>query len=80
MWVLQQDTTFILDLGDDIPDFFDWKCVQKLVDLLEIFYDIIIRIISSYYVTSNTFLLKYLTCTAYFFTETFDLHYMLSKW
>ena len=49
------ETEFRSDLGDDIPDFLDWQCVRQMVDMLQIFYDITMKISGSQFVTANTF-------------------------
>ena len=52
------ESSFRADLGDEIPDYFDWECCRQMVAMLKIFYDTTIRISGSLYVTSNAFLSK----------------------
>ena len=63
------DHAYRTDLGDDVPDFMDWLSVKQLVDFLEKFYLMTLRISGSHYVTANTF-----------FCEIVDLFYILKEW
>ncbi|XP_019156380.1 PREDICTED: zinc finger BED domain-containing protein RICESLEEPER 2-like [Ipomoea nil] len=49
------DSSFKSDLGGSVPDFMDWESIQSLVKILKSFYEMIVRISGSLYVTSNTF-------------------------
>ena len=60
---------FRSDLGDDVPDYMDWLHVKQLVDFLEKFFDMTLRIFGSQYVTSNAF-----------FSEISDLFSTLTEW
>ena len=57
------------DLGDDVPEFFDWQCAKNLLKLLEHFFNMTLRTSGSQYVTSNTF-----------FSEISDLFVLLTDW
>ena len=63
------DHAYRTDLGDDVPDFMDWLSVKQLVDFLEKFYLMTLRISGSHYVTANTF-----------FYEIADLFCILKEW
>ena len=52
----ENETTLRSDLGDDVPEHSDWQCAKNLLKLLEHFYNMTLRIFSSQYMTSNTFL------------------------
>ena len=41
------ESAFRADLGDDVPDFFNWKSVKQLVQFLEHFYEMTLRIFGS---------------------------------
>ena len=60
---------FRIDLGDDALDIFYWHYISKMVELLQHFYDITLRMFGSLYVTANLF-----------FSEMFDLYCPLSEW
>ena len=64
----EQELAFRADLGE-VPDFLDWQVVNKIMQLLEHFYEMTLRISGSQYVTSNSL-----------FTEISDLYCMLSDW
>ena len=63
------DHAYRTDLEDDVPDFMDWLSVKQLIDFLEKFYQMTLRIFGSHYVTANTF-----------FCEIIDLFYILKEW
>lgn len=46
---------FSADLGEFVPSFLDWCDVKSLVTLLKSFYDMVVRISGSLYVTFNSF-------------------------
>ena len=50
------ESSYRADLGDEIPDYFDWECCKQMVAMLKIFFDTTMRISGSLYVTSNAFL------------------------
>ena len=52
----ETESSFLSDLGEDIPDFVDWEHVSCLVKMLKIFYDATVRISELKYVTANYFL------------------------
>ena len=60
---------FTIDLGDDVPDIVDWNSVKQLVAFLHHFYEMMLRISSSQYVTANSF-----------FPEISDLYHILNEW
>ena len=60
---------FRSDLGDDVPDYEDWKSVKQLLDFLQHFYLATLRISGSQYVTANSF-----------FSEISDLFTILNDW
>ena len=51
----ENESAFKADLGDNVPDIFDWHYVNSMVQHLEHFYDMTLRIFGSKYVTYNTF-------------------------
>ena len=53
----ENDSSFRVDLGDNVPEFYDWETANNLVKFLEHFYEMTLRISGSQYVTSNTFFL-----------------------
>ena len=59
------DHAYRTNLGDDVPDFMDWLSVKQLVDFLEKFYLMTLRISSSHYVTANIFFVKLLICSIF---------------
>ena len=63
------DPAFRYDLRDDVPDYTDWLHVKQLVDFLQKFFDMILRISGSQYVTANVF-----------FSKIFDLFCTLTEW
>ena len=65
----ENESAFKADLGDGVPDIFDWHYVNKMVEYLEHFYEMTLRISGSKYVTSNTF-----------FNEIADLQCVLHEW
>ena len=64
----EQEIFFTAD-SREVPDFFYQEAVKKLVDMLQHFYELTMRISSSQYVTANTF-----------FCEIADLFYILKEW
>ena len=61
----ENDSSFRVDLGDNVPEFYDWETANNLVKFLEHFYEMTLRISSSHYVTSNTFFLRLLSCSTF---------------
>ena len=51
----ENESSFRADLGDNVPEFYDWEIANNLVNFLEHFYEMTLRISGSQYVTSNTF-------------------------
>ena len=43
----EQESLFRSDLKDDVPDYFDWLSINKMVQLLQYFYDMTLRICGS---------------------------------
>ena len=54
----ESESSFRTDWSHDIPDYLDWEHVSQLMKMLEIFYEIIVMISSSKYVTTNSFILE----------------------
>ncbi|XP_019177602.1 PREDICTED: zinc finger BED domain-containing protein RICESLEEPER 1-like [Ipomoea nil] len=66
---VSSDSGFKSNLGENnIPNFMDWETISGLVQILKSFYEMIVRISGSLYVTSNTF-----------FSEISDLSCLLSN-
>ena len=60
---------FRSDLGDDVPDYIEWLHVKQLVDFLHKFFEMIITIYGSQYVTANAF-----------FSKISNMVYTLNEW
>ena len=65
----ETESAFRADLGEDVPDIFDWHYVNSMVVYLQQFNDMTLRISGSLYVTSNTL-----------FSEISDLFCVLRDW
>ena len=61
----ENESSFRADLGGNVPEFYDWETANNLVKILEHFYEMTLRIYGSQYVTSNTFFLRLLSCSAF---------------
>ena len=58
----EQESSFMADLRDDVPDYCDWINAKQIVDMLKLFYEMTLQISGSLYVTVIHFFLKFLTC------------------
>ena len=65
----EQESSFRVDLKDEVPDYNDWQYAKKMVNILKNFYEITLRISGSLYLTANSF-----------FNEISDLNCMLNEW
>ena len=65
----ENESLYSINLADNVPDVFYWHYASKMVEFLQHFYDMTLRIFSSLYITTNLF-----------FNELSDLHCLLSEW